>query len=353
MQQQEQSLESVDNNTEILLNVKDLTVSFLLENGKQVLAVDDVSFEIGRGEVLGLVGESGSGKTMTALSILQLQPYTAKMRGQVLYRTTKEERSQKQDLTSLPEKKLRSIRGKEIAIVFQDPLSSLNPVYRVGDQIVEAIRLHEKIPKKIAKERAIELMRRVGIQSPEKRARDFPHQLSGGMRQRVMIAMALSMEPKLLIADEPTTMIDEISQMQIIELLKGLKNNFAAILYITHDLGVVAELCNRIAVMYAGRIVETGNVLDIFKDPKHPYTKLLIESIPRVDRKKQDLVSIPGMITTNIDPKSECRFVNRCPYASQQCMESLPELEVIPNAQGHFTACIKWKEIFPEKLVQS
>ncbi|MHB1907982.1 MAG: ABC transporter ATP-binding protein [Nitrososphaerales archaeon] len=325
-----------------LLQVKDLKVAFEVARSKVVVAVDRVNFELNRGEILGIVGESGSGKTMTALSILKLLPKNAKMQGEVLYH-----KETWQNIAKLSEKKLTSIRGGEIAMVFQDPLSSLNPVHKVGDQIVEAIRLHRKISKKLAMKEAIDLMRQVGIQSPEKRARDYPHQLSGGMRQRIMIAMALSCRPNLLIADEPTTMIDEISQMQIIELLKKLKDNFGAILYITHDLGVVAELCTRVAVMYAGRIVEIGSVDSIFARPKHPYTKMLIESIPRVDKTRQDLVSIPGMITTNVNPKDECRFVDRCPYAEQKCRERLPELEETNDSRNHLTACIRWKDIFP------
>lgn len=335
----ETKLESIDRDS--LLQVKGLKITFNVEEDI-LAAVDRVSFKLARGEVLGLVGESGSGKTMTALSILKLVPKTAKMEGQILHRSADESW---QDLATFSESRLKKVRGKEIAMIFQDPISSLNPVHRVADQIVEAIRLQKKVSKKQAKREAIELMHAVGIQSPEKRARDYPHQLSGGMRQRIMIAMALSCKPNLLIADEPTTMIDEISQMQIIELLKKLKSRFGAILYITHDLGVVAELCTNVAVMYAGRIVEMGSVKSIFESPKHPYTKMLIESIPRVDKAKQKLVSIPGMITTNFNPKPECRFVDRCHFAEAKCREQLPELEETGNS--HLSACIRWREIFP------
>lgn len=338
-----------------LLSLKNLRVSFKTERGV-ISAVDDVSLSLRRGEVLGLVGESGSGKTMTALSILKLLPANAKMAGEVLYHAPEgSDAAADQEgwlnLSQMKDSRLKRIRGKEIAMIFQDPLTSLNPVHKVGDQIVEAIRLHGKVRKKAAWEEAVSLMRQVGIQSPEKRAKNYPHQLSGGMRQRIMIAMALSCHPNLLIADEPTTMIDEISQMQIIELLKKLKDNFGAVLYITHDLGVVAELCTSIAVMYSGRIVETGDVRTIFKSPRHPYTKMLIDSIPRVDRSKQRLVSIPGSISGNIEPKSECRFADRCPYVMNKCRERLPELEDTLNPPGHMSACVRWKEVFQESKV--
>ncbi len=336
---------------DVLLEVKNLSATFEIKRGT-MHAVDDVSFSIRKGEVLGLVGESGSGKTLTALSILRLQPSSAQITGQIIYHFTPSEKQSWlegepfKDLAKLSESQLKRVRGKEIAMIFQDPLSSLNPVHRVGDQIVEAIRLHRTVSKRNAWREAVELMRQVGIQSPEKRARNYPHQLSGGMRQRIMIAMALSCRPKLLIADEPTTMIDEISQMQIIELLRNLKDMFGSILYITHDLGVVAELCTRVAVIYAGRIVETGDVNSIFSSSLHPYTRMLLDSIPRVDKPKQKLVSIPGAITPPINPKAQCRFVDRCPYVAHECREQLPELEDTMQPAGHFSACIRWREIF-------
>jgi len=334
----------------LLLDIQNLSVKFKNSQGL-IVAVNRVSFGLQKGEVLGLVGESGSGKTMTALSILKLLPNNAMLEGDVFYHKIEgdnESRIQQawQNISKLKESQLRNLRGNEIAMVFQDPLSSLNPVQRVGDQIVEAIRLHNKMSKKEAWKQVVDLLSQVGIQSPEKRARNFPHQLSGGMRQRVMIAMALSCRPKVLIADEPTTMIDEISQMQIIDLLKRIKRNFGGILYITHDLGIVAELCTRVVVMYAGRIVEIGDVKTIFTKPKHPYTKMLIDSIPRVDREKQKLVSIPGMIVGNLNPKGECRFASRCPYVMPKCNDGLPELEDTSDSSGHLTACIRWKEIF-------
>jgi peptide/nickel transport system ATP-binding protein len=339
------------------LEVKELSVKFKIDKNNVLHAVDKVSFDINRNEVVGIVGESGSGKSLTALSILKLTPRNASVTGDVTYfkQQTSDDTDSRQSgsqivvpvsLRRLSEAQLKRFRGSEIAMIFQDPLSSLNPVQRVGDQIVEAIRLHRRISKRKAWERAIQLMGQVGIQSPETRARDYPHQLSGGMRQRVMIAMALSMEPKLLIADEPTTLLDEISQMQIIDMMKQLRTRLASILYITHDLGVVAELCTKVVVMYAGRIMEIGDVSTIFKNPRHPYTKLLIESIPRIDKaKSKRLTSIPGYVIPAINPKSQCRFVDRCPYAIQRCQEALPELEPAEEGKGHLTACIRWREL--------
>lgn len=328
-----------------LLEVRDLSVTFQTKEGT-LKAVDRISFNLARGDILGIVGESGCGKSLTLLSILRLIQNGAQVSGSVMYyRPDKEGNSTSLRLDELNESKLTKIRGTEIAMIFQDPLSSLNPVYRVGDQIVEAIRLHKSISKREAFKTAVDLMKRVGIQSAEERARSFPHQLSGGMRQRIMIAMALSCNAKLLLADEPTTMIDEISQMQIIQLLKDLRHSFGSIIYVTHDLGVVAELCTRVAVMYAGRLVELADVQSIFKNPIHPYTKLLLESVPRVDKERQKLVSIPGAVKPPVNPRNECRFVDRCPYVIEQCRKELPEL-VQTDAQGtHMSACLRWKEM--------
>lgn len=328
-----------------LLDVRDLSVTFQTKEGT-LKAVDRVSFNLARGDILGIVGESGCGKSLTLLSILRLIQNGAQVSGSVTYyRPDKEGNSTSVKLDELNESQLTKIRGTEIAMIFQDPLSSLNPVYRVGDQIIEAIRLHNRISKREASKIAVDLMKRVGIQSAEERARSFPHQLSGGMRQRIMIAMALSCNAKLLLADEPTTMIDEISQMQIIQLLKELRHSFGSIIYVTHDLGVVAELCTRVAVMYAGRLVELADVQSIFKRPMHPYTKLLLESVPRVDRERQKLTSIPGAVKPPVNPKNECRFVDRCPYVIEQCRKELPKLVQTDTQGTHQSACIRWKEI--------
>ncbi len=336
-----------DGKPDSLLEIKDLSVKFMLAKNDVLHAVDKVSFVINRNEVVGIVGESGSGKTLTSLAILKLTPRLATVAGKVTYfKRISSGEFKSVPLDRFPERFLKRYRGSEIAMIFQDPLSSLNPVQKVGDQIVEAIRLHRRVSKRKAWARAVELMGQVGIQSPETRAHDYPHQLSGGMRQRVMIAMALSMEPKLLIADEPTTLLDEISQMQIIEMMKQLRTRLSSILYITHDLGVVAELCTKVVVMYAGRIMEIGDVNTIFNNPRHPYTKLLIESIPRIDKAKSNrLASIPGNVTPPINPKSQCRFVDRCPYAIQKCRESLPELEPAEEGMDHLTSCIRWREL--------
>jgi peptide/nickel transport system ATP-binding protein len=348
---------SVGADSNSLLEISDLSVSFKLDRGI-LQAVDKVSFTIRRNEVVGIVGESGSGKSLTALSVLKLTPRNARISGKITYYrkgsppaktgnpTIAPEAIRPVALSKLREWQLKKYRGSEIAMIFQDPLSSLNPVQKVGDQIIEAIRLHFRVSKIKARTKAIDLMGQVGIQSPETRVNDYPHQLSGGMRQRIMIAMALSMEPKLLIADEPTTLLDEISQMQIIEMMKNLRSRLASIMYITHDLGVVAELCTKVVVMYGGRIMEIGDLQTIFKNPKHPYTRLLIESIPRVDRPKQSrLVSIPGSVSPAINPRRECRFVNRCPYAIDKCKESLPELEQTDSSGAHLTSCIRWREL--------
>jgi peptide/nickel transport system ATP-binding protein len=336
--------EPVVSSAQSLLELRKLSVSFKLPLG-ELHAVDGVSFDVRRNEVVGIVGESGSGKSLTALSILRLTPRNARVSGKITYHQESSD-GDSISLDQLPESRLKKFRGSEIAMIFQDPLSSLNPVQKVGDQIIEAIRLHSRVSKKEAKSRTVELMAQVGIQSPESRVNDYPHQLSGGMRQRVMIAMALSMEPKLLIADEPTTLLDEISQMQILDMMKKLRTRLASILCITHDLGVVAELCSKVVVMYSGRVMEIGDVYTIFKNPKHPYTRLLIESIPRIDKEKsQRLPTIPGSVTPPINPKAQCRFVDRCPYAIDKCRESLPELEPITDANDHLTSCIRWGEI--------
>ena len=317
---------------ERLLEVKGLKVRFTTEDGV-VRAVDDVSFELDRGKVLGVVGESGSGKSVTAMTILGLtRDKNTAFEGEVLYRG--------ENLLALPEARLRDMRGNEIAMIFQDPMTSLNPVYTVGDQIVEAITTHEQASKQEAKRRAVELLRQVGIPNPQERVDDYPHQFSGGMRQRAMIAMALSCNPDVLIADEPTTALDVTIQAQILELLDRLRADFdSAVILITHDLGVVAEVADEIAVMYAGRIVERASKRQLFYDPQHPYTWGLLGSIPRLDRPKpKKLASIEGMPPSLINLPQGCKFRPRCPQAFDKCIEE-PELANHVEERGHLDRC--------------
>jgi oligopeptide/dipeptide ABC transporter ATP-binding protein len=317
---------------ERLLEVKGLKVRFTTEDGV-VRAVDDVSFELDRGKVLGVVGESGSGKSVTAMTILGLtRDKNTAFEGEVLYRG--------ENLLALPEARLREVRGNEIAMIFQDPMTSLNPVYTVGDQIVEAITTHEQASKQEAKRRAVELLRQVGIPNPQERVDDYPHQFSGGMRQGAMIAMALSCNPDVLIADEPTTALDVTIQAQILELLDRLRADFdSAVILITHDLGVVAEVADEIAVMYAGRIVERASKRQLFYDPQHPYTWGLLGSIPRLDRPKpKKLASIEGMPPSLINLPQGCKFRPRCPQAFDKCIEE-PELANHVEERGHLDRC--------------
>src|SRR5438874_85701 len=304
---------------ERLLEVKGLKVSFATEDGV-VRAVDGVDFELDRGSVFGIVGESGSGKSVTAMTILGLtRDKNTRFEGEVVYKG--------QNLLAMPESRLRDVRGNEIAMIFQDPMTSLNPVYKVGDQIIEAIVTHEDISKRMARQRAVELLRQVGIPNPQQRVDDYPHQFSGGMRQRAMIAMALSCNPDILIADEPTTALDVTIQAQILELIDQLKDDFnSAVILITHDLGVVADVANEILVMYAGRVVERGPKRSIFYDPQHPYTWGLLGSIPRLDRPKGGrLASIKGMPPSLINLPKGCKFRPRCPHAFDRCVEE-PDL---------------------------
>ena len=317
---------------ERLLEVKGLKVRFTTEDGV-VRAVDDVSFELDRGKVLGVVGESGSGKSVTAMTILGLtRDKNTAFEGEVLYRG--------ENLLALPEARLREVRGNEMAMIFQDPMTSLNPVYKVGDQIAEAILTHEKVSKRAAHTHAVELLRRVGIPNPQQRVDDYPHQFSGGMRQRAMIAMALSCNPDVLIADEPTTALDVTIQAQILELLDRLRADFdSAVILITHDLGVVAEVADEIAVMYAGRIVERASKRQLFYDPQHPYTWGLLGSIPRLDRPKpKKLASIEGMPPSLINLPQGCKFRPRCPQAFDKCIEE-PELANHVEERGHLDRC--------------
>jgi oligopeptide/dipeptide ABC transporter ATP-binding protein len=314
-----------------LLEVRDLKVSFRTEDGV-VRAVDGVSFSVSEGETLGIVGESGSGKSVTMMSVMRLiiDP-NARFEGEVIYKG--------RNLMSLGQAELRGVRGSEIAMIFQDPMTSLNPVYRVGWQIVEQIRAHEGVSKQAARARAIELLAAVGIPHPAERVDDFPHQFSGGMRQRVMIAMALSCSPSLLIADEPTTALDVTIQAQILKLIKQLKDEFSsAVVLITHDMGVVADVADRVAVMYAGRIIEQGTKNDVFYDAQHPYTWGLLGSIARIDRPKpRRLTAIRGLPPSLIHLPSGCAFGERCPQRFEACSE-VPEL-ANRAAFNHADAC--------------
>ena len=317
---------------ERLLDVKGLKVRFATEDGT-VHAVDGVDFELDRGKVLGIVGESGSGKSVTALTILGLtRDRNTRFEGEVDYKG--------QNLLQMSESRLRDVRGNEIAMIFQDPMTSLNPVYNVGDQIVEAIMTHEGTTKKDARRRAVELLRQVGIPNAQQRASDYPHQFTGGMRQRAMIAMALSCNPDVLIADEPTTALDVTIQAQILELLDNLRADFdSSVILITHDLGVVAEVADEIIVMYAGRVVERGSKRDVFYDPQHPYTWGLLGSIPRLDRPKpKKLHSIEGTPPSLINLPRGCKFRPRCPHAFEKCQEE-PELKNRVESPGHLDRC--------------
>jgi len=318
-----------------LLDIRNLKTHFQTDDG-MVQAVDGVSIRIARGETVGVVGESGCGKTVTAMSILKLiaMPPGRIVEGQILW--------QGRDLVPLTSRELDEIRAKEIAIIFQEPMTSLNPVYTVGEQIAEVLRRHEGLSRKQALEKTIEMLRLVQIPNAPRRVGDYPHQFSGGMRQRVMIAMALACNPKLLIADEPTTALDVTIQAQILDLLAELKARFGmAIMLITHAMGVVAETTQRVVVMYAGKVVEEAPVERLFANPRHPYTQGLIRSIPRIDRKadkKQRLEAIAGSVPSLLNPPPGCRFASRCKFATAQCLEAIPPLrEVEP---GHKVACI-------------
>ena len=305
-------------------------------------AVDGVSFELERGKVLGIVGESGSGKSVTAMTVMGLtRDINARFGGEVNY--------QGRNLLELSDAEMQNYRGNEIGMIFQDPMTSLNPVYRIGEQIVEAIQTHEKIDKRGAQRRAVELLRQVGIPNPESRVDDFPHQFSGGMRQRAMIAMALSCNPSILIADEPTTALDVTIQAQIIELIAQLKDDFnSAVIMITHDLGVVADIADEIIVMYAGRVVERAATRDLFYDPQMPYTWGLLGSIPRLDRPRPErLHSIKGAPPSVINMPPGCKFRPRCPHAFEKCMEE-PALENRVETPGHLDRC--WLDVDVKRL---
>ena len=318
----------------MLLSVKNLSTEFPVKKGI-VKAVEDVSFDVDAGEILAIVGESGSGKSVTSLSVMGLLAEPGHVAGSSMEFEGK-------DLVHLSERDYRALRGNDMAMIFQEPMTSLNPVYRVGKQIVEAIRTHENVSKKEARERAIDMLRKVGIPSPEKRIDDYPHQMSGGMRQRVMIAMALSCNPKLLIADEPTTALDVTIQAQILDLLRRLRDDTGmAVLLITHDLGVVSETADRVVVMYCGQVVEEAEVRTLFDHPMHPYTLGLLKSIPRLeDDDSKRLYMIKGMVPNPLEMPPGCHFSDRCDSCMDICREKIPNLVDI---DGHKVRCFLYE----------
>ena len=329
--------------SEKVLEVKNLRTSFFTEEG-EVKAVDDVSFSVYKGKTLGIVGESGCGKSVTSLSIMRLisEPPGKIVGGEILYKG--------RDLLKLNASEMRSVRGNEISMIFQEPMTSLNPVFTIGNQVCEAIALHQRLPKNEIRNKAIEMLKLVGINSPEKRIDDYPHQLSGGMRQRVMIAMALSCNPNVLIADEPTTALDVTIQAQILDLLRELQEKVGlGLILITHDLGVVAEVADEVLVMYAGRVAEQGTVQEIFKHPKHPYTRGLLNSIPTLSKdptgkvKRSRLETIPGIVPNLLHLPQGCRFQDRCAYVIDGCRGDEPVLRKIADhsEMPHSIRCIR------------
>ncbi|MFB6136286.1 MAG: ABC transporter ATP-binding protein [Halobacteriaceae archaeon] len=326
-----------------LLEVRDLETRFYTEEGV-VKAVDGVSYEIDSGERFGVVGESGAGKSVTSLSIMRLIEEPGRIeRGEILFKG--------ENLLDASEERLQEIRGGEIAMIFQDPQTALNPVYTIGEQIAEAIRKHMDLPDEAVRDRAIEMLRQVGIPDPEERYSDYPHQFSGGMQQRAVIAIALSCDPDLIIADEPTTALDVTIEAQILDLLRELSDEFdVAIQLITHDLGVVAEMCDRVMVMYAGKAVETASVEDLYYEPKHPYTVGLMGSIPRIGAGTERLDTIPGTMPDLVQLPPGCSFHPRCPYAEEVCTEKEPPLVDVdtgtpvegPPADTHAASCLEY-----------
>jgi oligopeptide/dipeptide ABC transporter ATP-binding protein len=317
---------------ETLLSVEDLRIVFG-PPGREQVAVDGVNLNLTEGEMLGIVGESGCGKSLTALSILGLVPKPAGRidRGRILLRG--------RDLVKFTDPELNQIRGKEISMIFQEPMTALNPVFKVGEQIAETIRVHEGVSRDLARRRAIELLDLVGISNPNQRIDQYPHELSGGMRQRVMIAISLACRPRILIADEPTTALDVTIQAQILALLKQLQRELGmAVILITHDLGVVAQVVDRVMVMYAGRTVEQGTVTEVFESPSHPYTKLLLESIPSLEHDRERLQTISGMVPSLSNLPGGCRFHPRCPEMRDQCREGVPTM--VNVTEQHQAACI-------------
>lgn len=321
----------------MLLKVSNLNTEFKVKRGT-VKAVNNVSFDVDKGEILAIVGESGSGKSVTSLSIMGLIRAPGKVAGgRILFNGD--------DLSKKTPKQMREIRGDKISMIFQEPMTSLNPVQRIGDQLCESILTHTDMTKKEALEHAVEMLRLVGIPSPEQRVRDYPHQMSGGMRQRVMIAMALCCNPELLIADEPTTALDVTIQAQILDLIKKLRKDIGmAVMLITHDLGVVAETADKVVVMYCGRVVEQAEVKDLFKSPKHPYTSGLIESIPRLNEDKDRLFMIKGMVPDPTSLPAGCAFADRCEYCMEKCREAMPALKELPGGNGRKVRCFLYSE---------
>jgi len=320
-----------------LLDVQGLTTAFMTGRG-EITAIEDVSFSLKEGEILGIVGESGSGKSVTALTIMGLlpRPPARIAAGSVMF--------QGQDLTKLSGREMQRIRGPGIAMIFQEPMTSLNPVFSIGDQIMETIRAHENLPAAALRKRAIDMLDKVGIPSAARRLDDYPHQMSGGQRQRVMIAIALACNPKLLIADEPTTALDVTIQAQILDLLMDLRDEFRmAIMIITHNMGVIAETADRVLVMYAGRVIEEAPVARVFDHPVHPYTRGLLECVPSITEDRARLIAIPGTLPDPARRPPGCRYSVRCRYAQPSCSEALPPL--ILEEADHWAACLRAKEL--------
>jgi oligopeptide/dipeptide ABC transporter ATP-binding protein len=325
----------------MLLRVKDLKTYFDTDDGV-VPAVDGVSFSLDSGETLGIVGESGCGKSMTALSILRLVPEPAGriINGEIWLRD--------RDLLTLKEAEMRKVRGNQISIIFQEPMTSLNPVFTVGEQIAEAIQLHQKVNRKVAWQRSIEALAAVGIPSPEERVHNYPHQMSGGMRQRVMIAMAIACQPSALIADEPTTALDVTIQAQILDLIRQLQTHMGmAVLLITHDLGVIAEMAHRVLVMYAGQVVESAAATKLFATPCHPYTRGLLSAVPKLTDDARRMTTIEGNVPNPTKMPPGCRFAPRCKFATARCRTETPELEKVDA--DHEVRCFEWRRVLETK----
>ncbi|WP_306154082.1 ABC transporter ATP-binding protein [Roseovarius sp. MMSF_3281] len=320
-----------------VIDVRNLRTHFHTEKGR-VTAVDDVSFHVDRNEILGVVGESGCGKSVTSEAIMQLlNPDITDFEGEIVFGG--------ENLLTLGEDRLSRIRGKDISMIFQDTTSSLNPLYTVGDQIIEALQAHGRVSRKAAAEAALKVVSATGIPSPEKRLKEYPHELSGGMRQRIMIAMALVCEPRLLIADEPTTALDVTTQAQILDLITQMKRDFdMGVIFITHDMGVVAEICDRVAVMYLGQVIEDSTVESLFEAPLHPYTKGLMQAMPTIESDPQaDLYTIKGKVPSLSDVPKGCRFAARCPFSTEKCVAQPPTLDVA--TKGHKVRCWHWQAI--------
>lgn len=320
-----------------LLEIKNLTSAFLFD-GQPVPVIFDVSYTLRNGEVLGIVGESGSGKSVTAKNVMRLlpSPPSCVLGGEIIL--------DGESILDKTEKEMRHIRGNKAAMIFQEPMTSLNPVFTCGDQIMEAVILHQRVSKKEAHKRAVEMLDLVGISMPGTRMRSYPHELSGGMRQRIMIAMALCCNPKLLIADEPTTALDPTIQAQIIELLKDIRRKIdMSVMYITHDLSVVAEICDRVVVMYAGMVQEIADVHTLFYSPLHPYTLGLMQAMPKIGERKRRLYNIPGVVPHITQMPKGCRFAPRCPYAGDPCHVKCPEMTAA--GEGHMVRCFRHQEL--------